>query len=91
MTLNLEKKLFWEAISATNKKEGKTLWGWEKKVQNKLSLKPYIIKYTDQSQILNPEVAACICNQGFIEVEFRNGVGPIPVWGNSPSIDGWIV
>ena len=25
------------------------------------------------------------------EAEFRNGVDSIPVWGNSLSIDGWIV
>ena len=31
------------------------------------------------------------CNRGTLETEFGNGVGSIPVGGNSPSIGGWIV
>ena len=26
-----------------------------------------------------------------LQVEFRNGVGMVPIWGNSPSMEGWIV
>ena len=36
-------------------------------------------------------VVACTCNPATLEAEFRNGVGSIPVGGNSPSIGGWIV
>ena len=36
-------------------------------------------------------VVACTCNPATVEAEFRNGVGSIPVGGNSPSIGGWIV
>ena len=36
-------------------------------------------------------VVACTCNPATMEAEFRNGVGSIPVGGNSPSIDVWIV
>ena len=35
-------------------------------------------------------VVACTCNPATLEAEFRNGVGSIPVGGNSPSIGGWI-
>ena len=38
-----------------------------------------------------PGVVACTCNPATLEAEFRNGVGSIPVGGNSPSIGGWIV
>ena len=34
---------------------------------------------------------ACIYNPTTLEAEFWNGVGSIPVGGNSPSIGGWIV
>ena len=34
---------------------------------------------------------ACTCNPATLEAEFRNGVGSIPVGGNSPSKGGWIV
>ena len=40
---------------------------------------------------LLPGVVACTCNPATLEAEFRNGVGSIPVGGNSPSIGGWIV
>ena len=40
---------------------------------------------------LKPGVTACTCNPATLEVEFRNGMGSIPVGGNSPSIGGWIV
>ena len=36
-------------------------------------------------------VVACTYNPAALEAEFRNGVGSIPVEGNSPSIGGWIV
>ena len=36
-------------------------------------------------------VVACTCNPATLEAEFRNGVGSIPVVGNSPLIGGWIV
>ena len=36
-------------------------------------------------------VVACTCNPATLEAEFRNGVGSVPVGGNSPSIGGWIV
>ena len=36
-------------------------------------------------------VVACTCNPATLEAEFRNGVGSLPVGGNSPSIGGWIV
>ena len=36
-------------------------------------------------------VVACTCNPTTLEVEFRNGVGSIPVESNSPWIGGWIV
>ena len=38
-----------------------------------------------------PGVVACTCNPAALEAEFRNGVGSIPVGGNSPSLGGWIV
>ena len=38
-----------------------------------------------------PGVVACTCNPATLEAEFRNGVGSVPVGGNSPSIGGWIV
>ena len=38
-----------------------------------------------------PDVVACTCNPATLEAEFRNGVGSVPVGGNSPSIGGWIV
>ena len=38
-----------------------------------------------------PGVVACTCNPATLEVEFRNGVGSIPVGGNSSLIGGWIV
>ena len=38
-----------------------------------------------------PGVVACTCNPATMEAEFRDGVGSIPVWGNGPSIGGWIV
>ena len=34
---------------------------------------------------------ACTCNPATLEAEFRDGVGSIPVGGNSPLIGGWIV
>ena len=34
---------------------------------------------------------ACTCNPATFEAEFRNGVGSIPVGGNSLSIGGCIV
>ena len=34
---------------------------------------------------------ACTCNSSTSEAEFWNGVGSIPIGGNSPSIGGWIV
>ena len=37
------------------------------------------------------DVVACTCNPATFEAEFGNGVGSIPVLGNSPSIGGWIV
>ena len=40
------------------------------------------------SSTIWPGVVACTCNPATLEAEFRNGVGSIPVWGNSPSIDG---
>ena len=36
-------------------------------------------------------VVACTCNPATLEAKFWNGVGLIPVGGNSPSIGGWIV
>ena len=38
-----------------------------------------------------PGVVACTYNPATLEVDFRNGVGPIPVEGNSTSLGGWIV
>ena len=34
---------------------------------------------------------ACTCNSSTLEAEFRNGVDPIPVGDNSPSIGEWIM
>ena len=31
------------------------------------------------------------CNKATLKAKFRNGVGSIPVGGNSPSVGGWIV
>ena len=36
-------------------------------------------------------VVACTCNPATLKAEFWSGVASIPVGGNSPSIDGWIV
>ena len=36
-------------------------------------------------------VVACTCNPATLEAKFLNGVGSIPVEGNSPLIGGWIV
>ena len=36
-------------------------------------------------------VVARTCNPATLDAEFRNGVGSIPIGGNSPSIGGWIV
>ena len=36
-------------------------------------------------------VVARTINPGTLGAEFQNGVGSIPVGGNSPSIGGWIV
>ena len=38
-----------------------------------------------------PSVMACTCNSATLESEFRNGVGSIPVEGNSHLIGWWIV
>ena len=38
-----------------------------------------------------PGVMACTSNKAFLEGEFRNGVGSVPIGGNSSSIGGWIV
>ena len=38
-----------------------------------------------------PGVMACTSNKAFLEAEFRNGVGSVPIGGNSSSIGGWIV
>ena len=38
-----------------------------------------------------PPVVASTCNSGTLEAEFQNGVGSIPVGGNSSLIGGWIV
>lgn len=35
--------------------------------------------------------SACTCNPATLEAKFRNSVGSIPVWVDSPSIDEWIV
>ena len=40
---------------------------------------------------MQPGVVACTCNSATLEAEFWNGVGSIPVGGNSPSVGGWIV
>ena len=37
-----------------------------------------------------PGVVVCTCNPATLEVDFRNGVGSIPVGGNSLT-GGWIV
>ena len=36
-------------------------------------------------------VVACMCDPATLEAKFQNGVGLIPVGGNSPSIGGYIV
>ena len=36
-------------------------------------------------------VVACTYNPATLKAEFQNGVGSIPVGGNNPSKDGWIV
>ena len=36
-------------------------------------------------------VVTCTCNPATLEAEVGNGVGSIPVEGNSRSIGGWIV
>ena len=38
-----------------------------------------------------PGVVACTCNPAFLMAQFWDGVGLIPVGGNSPSIGGWIM
>ena len=38
-----------------------------------------------------PGVVACTCKSATLETEYWNGVGSIPVRGNSSSIGGWIV
>ena len=42
------------------------------------------------ASLLKTGVAPCTCNPVTLEVELPNGVGSIPVWGNSPSIGGRI-
>ena len=48
-------------------------------------------KYHCQKLVLQAGVVACICNPATLDADFQNGVGSIPVEGNSPSIGGWIV
>ena len=36
-------------------------------------------------------LVTCTCNPATLKAEFPNGVGSMPVGGNSPSIGGWIV
>ena len=73
-----------------------------KDYQNILKLKCRPIAFTSYKTFLKtkivstdlntkPGVVACTCNPAALEVEFRNGVASIPVWGNSPLIGGWIV
>ena len=38
-----------------------------------------------------PGVVACTCNPATLKAQLRNGLGSLPVRGNSPSIGGWIV
>ena len=40
---------------------------------------------------VEPGVVACACNPATLKAEFRNGVGSIPVEGNSPSIGEWML
>ena len=41
--------------------------------------------------VIGDNVVACTCKLATLETKFWNGVGSVPVWGNSPWIDGWIV
>ena len=41
-----------------------------------------------KTKSIQPGVVACTCNPATLEAEFRNGVGSVPVGGNSPSIGG---
>ena len=43
------------------------------------------------ASLSSPGVAVCTCKPATLETKFRNGVGSIPVGGNSPSIGWWIV
>ena len=54
-------------------------------------LRPYLEKQVTLMRKPRPGVVACTCNPATLEAEFRNGVGSIPVGGNSSSIGGWIV
>ena len=50
----------------------------------------YSLQRTDKPGI-STGVVGWTCNPATLEAEFWNGVGSIPVGGNSPSIGGWIV
>ena len=44
-----------------------------------------------KNRAIKPGVVACTCHPATSVAKFRNGVGSIPVKGNSPSIYGWIL
>ena len=52
---------------------------------------PPLLGETLRSDAIRPGVVACTYIPATLEAKFRNGVGLIPVGGNSPSIGGWIV
>ena len=52
----------------------------------------HVLNYTYGNGLgTKSDLVACTCNPATLESEFRNGVGSIPVGGNSPSVVGWIV
>ena len=56
---------------------------------NSISLK--MLKQILQARYFQSDVVACTCNSATEEAEFWNGVGSIPLGGNSPLIGGWIM
>ena len=51
----------------------------------------YIRTFIQINPSTQPGVVAGTCNPATLEIEFRNGVGSIPVVGNNPSTGEWTV
>ena len=56
-----------------------------------LMLGDSVVMMLGDSVVMMLGVVACTCDPATLEAEFQNGVGLIPVGGNSPSIGGYIV